>query len=91
MPYVNDYPEHNFAVFARDARDTLTPNATQRTTLIVAACYIVAIAILWCVLLLVVEGLGRVFIPCFLRVRRHLPYVSVISESPDLSVEATAC
>ena len=54
MPYVNGYPEHNFAVFARDARDTLTPNATQRTTLIVAACYIVAIAILWCVLLLVV-------------------------------------
>ena len=44
MPYVNGYPEHNFAVFARDARDTLTPNATQRTTLIVAACYIVAIA-----------------------------------------------
>ena len=62
MPYVNGYPEHNFAVFARDARDTLTPNATQRTTLIVAACYIVAIAILWCVLLLTVEdGLGRVF------------------------------
>ncbi|RPD59247.1 hypothetical protein L226DRAFT_536265 [Lentinus tigrinus ALCF2SS1-7] len=47
MPYVNGYPERNFAVFARDAQDTLTPNATQRTTLIVAACYIVAIAILW--------------------------------------------
>lgn len=47
-------PEHAFAshpvfLVARDARDALTPNATQRTTLIVAACYIVAIAILWCV------------------------------------------
>ncbi|KAI0628735.1 peptidase M50B-like-domain-containing protein [Trametes polyzona] len=47
MPSVHTYPEHNFAVFARDARDSLTPNETQRTTLIVAACYIVAIAILW--------------------------------------------
>ncbi|RDX52833.1 hypothetical protein OH76DRAFT_1400076 [Lentinus brumalis] len=47
MPYVNGYPEHNFAIFARDAKESLTPNATQRTTLIVAACYIVAIGILW--------------------------------------------
>ncbi|KAH9857550.1 peptidase M50B-like-domain-containing protein [Lenzites betulinus] len=49
MPAVSAYPEleHNFAVFARDAKDSLTPNATQRTTLIVAACYIIAIAILW--------------------------------------------
>lgn len=52
MPYVNGYPEHNFAVFARDARETLTPNETQRNTLIVAGCYIIAIAILWCVLVL---------------------------------------
>ncbi|KAI0831651.1 peptidase M50B-like-domain-containing protein [Trametes gibbosa] len=47
MPSVHPYPEHNFAVFARDAKDSLTPNPTQRTTLIVAACYIIAIAILW--------------------------------------------
>ncbi|KAL7282979.1 hypothetical protein PYCCODRAFT_1390616 [Trametes coccinea BRFM310] len=47
MPSVHPYPEHNFAVFARDAKDSLTPTATQRTTLIVAACYIVAIALLW--------------------------------------------
>ncbi|KAL1947254.1 hypothetical protein VTO73DRAFT_14215 [Trametes versicolor] len=47
MPSVPVYPEHNFAVFARDAKDSLTPNATQRTTLIVAGCYIIAIAILW--------------------------------------------
>lgn len=49
MPSVPVYPEHDFAVFARDAKDSLTPNATQRTTLIVAGCYIIAIAILWCV------------------------------------------
>lgn len=30
-----------------DAKTLLTPNATQRTTLIVAGCYIIAIAILW--------------------------------------------
>lgn len=30
-----------------DAKTLLTPNATQRTTLIVAGCYIVGIAILW--------------------------------------------
>ena len=45
-------PEHAFAnhvvyLAARDARSSLTPNDTQRTTLIVAACYVVAIAILW--------------------------------------------
>ena len=43
----NSFSNHSIYLFARDARDTLTPNATQRTTLIVAACYIVAIAILW--------------------------------------------
>ena len=51
-PYVDGFPvqDHNFAVFARDAKESLTPNATQRTTLIVAGVYIVAIFILWCVL-----------------------------------------
>ncbi|KAJ7756868.1 peptidase M50B-like-domain-containing protein [Mycena maculata] len=34
-------------VYARDAASTLTPNETQRTTLIVAGCYILIIAILW--------------------------------------------
>ncbi|GJE87997.1 M50 family metallopeptidase [Phanerochaete sordida] len=41
------FSSHPIYLFARDAGSTLTPNATQRTTLIVAACYIVAIAILW--------------------------------------------
>ncbi|KAF8123757.1 peptidase M50B-like-domain-containing protein [Boletus edulis] len=34
-------------LYSRDVRTQLTPNATQRTTLIVAGCYIVVIAILW--------------------------------------------
>lgn len=53
MPTLHDAQTiHNATqsfLFARDAKSTLTPNATQRTTLIVAGCYIVAIAILWCV------------------------------------------
>ncbi|KAJ3728531.1 peptidase M50B-like-domain-containing protein [Lentinula raphanica] len=36
---------HQF--FTRDVQSTLTPNATQRTTLIVAGCYILVIGILW--------------------------------------------
>ncbi|KAJ7470316.1 peptidase M50B-like-domain-containing protein [Mycena latifolia] len=35
------------AVVARDVASTLTPNDTQRTTLIVAGCYVVLIAVLW--------------------------------------------
>jgi hypothetical protein len=34
-------------MYARDFKTQITPNATQRVTLIVAGCYIVAIAILW--------------------------------------------
>jgi len=41
MPLTNIYAELN----PRDS--SLTPNATQTTTLIVAGCYIIAIAILW--------------------------------------------
>jgi hypothetical protein len=32
---------------SRSVSSTLTPNATQRTTLIVAGCYIIIIGILW--------------------------------------------
>ncbi|CDO68927.1 hypothetical protein BN946_scf185000.g70 [Trametes cinnabarina] len=46
MPNIHAYPENNFAGYARDVQDSLTPTATQRTTLIVAGCYIVAIALL---------------------------------------------
>jgi len=34
-------------LYSRDVKSQLTPTPTQRTTLIVAACYIVVIAILW--------------------------------------------
>ncbi|KAJ3998677.1 peptidase M50B-like-domain-containing protein [Lentinula boryana] len=34
-------------LLTRDAQSALTPNATQRTTLIVAGCYILVIGILW--------------------------------------------
>lgn len=39
-------PEH---LFIRDFQERITPNVTQRNTLIAAGVYIVAIAILWCV------------------------------------------
>ncbi|KAH7890036.1 peptidase M50B-like-domain-containing protein [Phlebopus sp. FC_14] len=48
MPFLDD----ETYLYPRDARTQLTPNATQRTTLIVAGCYVVAIAILWHVPLL---------------------------------------
>jgi hypothetical protein len=35
------------AVYARDVASKLMPTDTQRTTLIVAGCYIIVIAILW--------------------------------------------
>ncbi|KAI0792726.1 peptidase M50B-like-domain-containing protein [Abortiporus biennis] len=41
------FEDHPIYLFARDAKSTLTPNETQRNTLIVAACYILVIAILW--------------------------------------------
>ncbi|ESK92240.1 hypothetical protein Moror_4772 [Moniliophthora roreri MCA 2997] len=42
MPFL---PEPHLV--SRDFEERVTPNATQRTTLIVAGCYILAIAILW--------------------------------------------
>lgn len=47
MPYLDAVLETRVALEARDIRTTLTPNDTQRTTLIVGGCYIIAIAILW--------------------------------------------
>ncbi|KAI0692214.1 peptidase M50B-like-domain-containing protein [Cytidiella melzeri] len=48
-PQVTDssFSNHPVYLVARNAREQLTPNDTQRTTLIVAACYIVVIALLW--------------------------------------------
>lgn len=36
-------------LFIRDLKTNITPNDTQRNTLIVAGVYILVIAILWCV------------------------------------------
>ncbi|KAH0830367.1 peptidase M50B-like-domain-containing protein [Lanmaoa asiatica] len=43
MPFLDD---RNY-LYPRDVATQLTPNATQRTTLIVAGCYIIIIGILW--------------------------------------------
>ena len=55
MPLVGElegraFEYSTFMFYARDAKDILEPNETQRNTLIVAAAYIVAIGILWYVL-----------------------------------------
>lgn len=52
MPYVTGAPLGDIGLgperlFIRDVRESLTPNDTQRTTLIVAGVYIIIIAILW--------------------------------------------
>ena len=48
MPAIDEFAARDFVeLYPRDIRSQLTPNATQRTTLIVAGCYVVAIAILW--------------------------------------------
>ncbi|EPT00085.1 hypothetical protein FOMPIDRAFT_1163375 [Fomitopsis schrenkii] len=47
MPYVPGDVDHTFYHTARSVEDTLKPSAEQRITLIVAGCYIIAIAILW--------------------------------------------
>ena len=44
------FASHPVYLVARDAKDRLTPNETQRNTLIAAGVYVVAIAILWYVL-----------------------------------------
>lgn len=43
MPIPSEY----LGASALSPRNVLNPTATQETTLIVAACYVVAIAILW--------------------------------------------
>ena len=50
------FASHPVYLVARDAKDRLTPNETQRNTLIAAGVYVVAIAILWYVLVLCRNG-----------------------------------
>lgn len=52
MPLVGELEERTFEhstfmLYARDAKDVLQPNETQRNTLIVAGVYILVIGILW--------------------------------------------
>jgi hypothetical protein len=50
MPSLNVNDIHNATssfLAKRDVQSDLTPTPTQRTTLIVAGCYIIIIAILW--------------------------------------------
>jgi len=52
MPLVGGLEERTFEhstfmLYARDAKDVLQPNETQRNTLIVAGVYILVIGILW--------------------------------------------
>jgi len=47
MPFLHEQQYPPAVVSARDFQDLVTPNATQRTTLIIGAVYIVAIGILW--------------------------------------------
>ena len=76
---------HVQALSPRDFRTSVTPTPTQRTTLIVAGCYVIAIAILWCVSFPCGIWEDGTFMRnwCF-RARawaRHLPYLSALSES----------
>lgn len=74
MPAIHD-PQDHF-IFARDAQSRLTPTDTQKTTLIVAGCYIIAIAILW-----YVRALALVLIDIDISAHcRHVPYLKLISE-----------
>ncbi|KZP32601.1 hypothetical protein FIBSPDRAFT_925090 [Athelia psychrophila] len=46
MPAINESLDSRY-IFARDVTTSLTPTETQKVTLIVAGCYVIAIAILW--------------------------------------------
>jgi hypothetical protein len=67
--------ETRVALESRDIQYNLTPNETQRTTLIVGGCYIIAIAILWYVL--ASRSLSALLNP---RGARHVPYINRICE-----------
>lgn len=47
MPHLNPNATFDAFLTSRDFKTQVTPNGTQRTTLIVAGVYILVIAILW--------------------------------------------
>ena len=79
MPYLDAVLETRVTLEGRDVRSDLTPNETQRTTLIVGGCYIIAIAILWYVL--ASKCLSVLLKP---RGTRHVPYINRICEHAKL-------
>ena len=83
--YPYDYSEAH-ELSARSFSSSITPNATQRTTLIVAGCYILVIGILWYALFLSVLPLFCTIAELPMNVCRHVPYLNIISTSlPPLS------
>ena len=50
MPYLDDAAARSTdRLWLRDFQTQVTPNETQKNTLIVAGVYVILIAILWCV------------------------------------------
>jgi len=78
MPFIDVVLKTRMALDSRDIQSDLTPNATQRTTLIVGGVYIIAIAILWYVL-------GSKCLSVLLNSRgaRHVPYINFICEPAE--------
>ena len=72
--YPYDYDTTN-GISARSFSSEITPNATQRTTLIIAGCYIIIIGILWYVL----TDPPSLFNKRAGHVCRHVPYLNLIS------------
>jgi hypothetical protein len=73
--YPYDY-DTTHEISARSFSSEITPNSTQRTTLIVAGCYIIIIGILWYALTNPLLSLRTVLNR---RVCRHVPYLNMIS------------
>ena len=69
-----------YALQARGAGSQLAPNATQRTTLIIAGVYVIVIAILWYVLPIYSVWFNETYLP------RHVPYLSWLSAFRSASI-----
>ena len=69
--------------YSRDFKTQITPNVTQRNTLIAAGCYIVVIAILW----YVAQPYMSLLLLRVLQYLRHVPFLSWISESTIFHVD----
>ena len=66
-------------LFIRDFKTRITPNDTQKITLIIAGIYVIAIGILWFVFFAFRIGLLKLMV--WLGFCRHVPYLKEICES----------